>query len=206
MIRLWGRDTSINVQKVMWLAREIGLEVERIDAGGKFGGLDTAEYGALNPNRRVPVLDDDGFILWESNAIVRYLAATYGGPEIWPADQQARALADQWMTWQVSTLWPVLRVVFIGQIRTPREARDEAEIARQSAQTCTLFQLLDAHLAERAFVAGDHLTLGDIPIGASCYRYKNLDIDRPETPNLDAWYDRLKAREPYAVHVMIEMV
>src|SRR5580700_11331791 len=128
MLKIWGRANSINVQKVLWVSEELGLFFDRVDAGMQFGVVDTPEYQALNPNALVPTIDDDGFILWESNAIVRYLAAKYGaqdGPNsLWPDDLQTRALADRWMDWQ-QMLWAKgLREVFWTLVRTPQEQRD----------------------------------------------------------------------------------
>ena len=131
MLVVWGRKNSINVQKVMWCVGELGLAHERKDVGGPFGGLDTAEYGALNPNRRVPtIVDGDGTTIWESNAIVRYLAARYGSGSLWPEDASARARADLWLDWMQTTLLPNLAPVFLGLIRTPAEERDMAKIER----------------------------------------------------------------------------
>ena len=128
MLRVWGRNNSINVQKVMWTVGELGLPHERIDVGGAFGGLDTAEYGALNPNRRIPTVEDEDVVVWESNACVRYLAARYGAGRLWPEDVRRRAAADMWMDWQVSTLMPDMTVVFWGLIRTPEAERDYPKI------------------------------------------------------------------------------
>ena len=131
MLVVWGRKNSINVQKVMWTVAELGLAHERKDVGGPFGGLDTAEYGALNPNRRIPtIVDEDGTTIWESHSCVRYLAARYGAGNLWPEDPSARALADRWLDWMQTTLLPDLAPVFIGLIRTPAEKRDMAQIER----------------------------------------------------------------------------
>ncbi len=129
MLRVWGRTNSINVQKVMWAVGELGLAHERVDAGGEFGGLDTAAYGAMNPNRMIPVVDDGGTVVWESNAVVRYLAARYGAGGLWPEDPGARSLADRWMDWQLSTAQPAMGPVFINLVRTPPERRDHAAVA-----------------------------------------------------------------------------
>jgi glutathione S-transferase len=205
MLRIWGRTNSSNVQKVMWAVGELGLAHERIDAGGRFGGLDTPEYGRMNPNRRVPTLDDDGVILWESNACVRYLAARYGKGGLWPEEPAARALSDRWMDWQIATVNPDLTVVFWGLIRTPADQRDHAAIAAAADRLGGIFGMLDAALAGQDFVAGNHLTIGDIPIGITCYRYYELPIERPELPNLAAWYGRLQQRAAFREHVMIPL-
>ena len=203
MLKVWGRDNSINVQKVMWTVGELGLEHERIDAGGKFGRLDTPEYGAMNPNRRVPTVDDDGVIVWESNACVRYIAARYGAGRLWPEDPAARAQADMWMDWQVSTLGPDMTVVFWGLVRTPEAERDYAAIQAAGERLGASWRILDHHLASRAFIAGDAFTMGDIPLGAHAYRYLNLPLERPKLPNVEVWYARVRERGPFRNHVML---
>jgi glutathione S-transferase len=203
MLRIWGRNNSINVQKVMWAVGEVGLEHERIDVGGAFGGLDTPEYGRLNPNRRIPTVEDGEVVVWESNACVRYLAARYGAGTLWPEDPARRAAADCWMDWQQTTLLADMTVTFWGLIRTPAAERDHAAIEAAAKRLGTTWRILDQHLASRRFVAGDSLTIGDIPVGASCYRYYGLPIERPQLPNVEAWYDRLKERAPFRAHVMV---
>ena len=205
MLRIWGRTNSINVQKVMWAVGELGLEHERIDAGGQFGRLDTPEYGALNPNRLVPTVEDGGVVLWESNACVRYLAARYGAGGLWPEDAALRSGSDRWMDWQITRLQADMTVVFWGLIRTPAEKRDMAAINAATTRLGEVWRVLDHHLASRLFVAGDHLTMGDIPVGAMCYRYQQLPIERPKLPNLEAWYGRLRERAPYREHVMLPL-
>jgi glutathione S-transferase len=203
MLRVWGRNNSINVQKVMWAVGELGLAHERIDVGGKFGGLDTPEYGRLNPNRRVPTVEDEGVVVWESNACVRYLAARYGAGRLWPEDPGKRAVADMWMDWQASTLLPDMTVVFWGLVRTPEAGRDHGAIEAAAKRLGPVWEILDQHLASRAFVAGDALTIGDIPVGAACYRYFGLAIARPRLPHVERWYGRLKERAPYREQVMV---
>jgi glutathione S-transferase len=205
MLKVWGRPNSINVQKVMWAIAELGLEHERIDAGGTFGRLDDTAYAALNPNRLIPVLEDGGTVVWESNAILRYLAARYGAGSLWPEDPAARSEADRWMDWQLTTLQPSLAPVFWGLVRTPPEQRDTAAIRAHAERLGKSMQILDEHLGRRRFVAGDALTMGDIPVGCVYWRYINLDIDRPNLPNLQLWHQNLKARDPYRRHVMIPL-
>ena len=211
MLVVWGRKNSINVQKVMWCVGELGLACERKDVGGPFGGLDTADYGALNPNRRIPtIVDGVGPAIWESHSCVRYLAARYGAGSLWPEDPATRALADRWLDWMQSTLLPNLAPVFIGLIRTPAEQRDMAKIERSAQAMGETWRILDAHLDGRRFVSADALTMGDIAVGAACYRYHALDIEglgvaRPALPNIAAWYERLQAREHFRTHVMIPL-
>lgn len=203
MLRIWGRTNSLNVQKVMWAVGELGLTHERIDAGGAFGGLDTADYRRLNPNGLVPVVEDGPVVVWESNACVRYLAARYGDGGLWPGDPGERARSDMWMDWATTTVIPALGPAFMQLVRTPAEKRDMAVVTSAAARLGPIFALLDDHLAHTPFVAGDHLTIGDIPLGCAFWRYQNLDIDRPSLPNCQLWYQNLKARDAYRHHVML---
>lgn len=205
MLKIWGRNNSVNVQKVMWTVAELGLEHERIDAGGAFGKLDTPEYAAMNPNRHIPVVQDGALVVWESNVCVRYLAAKYGNGSLWSEDPGERALADMWMDWMGNTLVADLTTVFWGLIRTPPEQRDMNAIKAAVGRLGANWKILDGHLAGRDYVAGERLTMGDIPVGAACYRYYQLAIDRPSLPHVDAWYQRLQARSAFAQHVMIPL-
>ncbi|KCB34109.1 glutathione S-transferase family protein [Bordetella hinzii] len=194
MLKIWGRLSSVNVQKVVWAVRELALPHTLTEAGGAFGGLDTPEYGRMNPNRRVPVIDDGGFVLWESNAIVRYLAARYGAGSLWPADPCVRADADRWMDWQTTEWQPALGPAFLGLIRTPEAQRDPAAIAAAVKRSAACALLLEQALQGRDFIAGSQFTMGDIPLGCAAHRWFGLPIERPETPNLAAWYRRLMMR------------
>lgn len=206
MLTVWGRTNSINVQKAMWTVGELGLPHRRIDAGGAFGGLDTPAYKALNPNARIPTIDDGGTVVWESNAIVRYLAARYGAGGLWPVEAAARAEADRWMDWQMSTLTADMVTVFWGLVRTPAEKRDLAAIAAAAERMGKAWGVLEAHLAAgRPFVGGAALTMGDIPVGCFYWRYTKLDIARPSLPALDAWHARLLARPAFAEHVALPL-
>jgi glutathione S-transferase len=205
MLKVWGRKTSINVQKAMWAVGELGVPHQRIDAGGPFGGLDTPAFAKLNPNRLVPVIEDDGFVLWESHAIVRYLAAEYGTGRLAPADRKQRALANQWMEWANSTLYPnVILTCFLGLIRTPARERDGAAIEAAARRVGEDLAILDSQLGGRSYILGDQLTVADIANGALMYRYFNLEIPRPQLSNVEAWYQRLTQRKPYQEHVMLD--
>lgn len=204
MLTIYGRANSFNVQKAMWLVGELGIAHNRLDVGGKFGGRDEPKFRAMNPHGWIPVIDDDGTIVWESNAIVRYLAARYGAStDWWPSDPGKRAKGDQWMDWASSTLNVGFMGVFLGFYRTPEAKRDWTKIKADLARAATHYGLLDRHLASRAYVAGDAPSIGDIPIGATLYRYFTLEIERPRLPNLEAYYKRLTARPAYARHVMV---
>jgi glutathione S-transferase len=203
MLKVYGRDNSVNVQKVMWIIAELGLQCERIDIGGPFGRNDEDWYLAMNPMGRVPVLDDDGFILWESHSIVRYLACKYGDGAIYPADPAARADAEKWMDWQIGFMQPAITPVFWGLIRTPEGERDMAAINAGAVETAKLMAVLDRQLEGRDFIAGDRLSIADIPAGAMTYRWYGLAIEHPDYPSLRAWYERLSTRQPYRDHVML---
>jgi glutathione S-transferase len=204
MLKIWGRRNSINVQKVLWCADELGLAYENVEIGGAFGRNREPWYLALNPNGLVPTIEDGETVVWESNSIVRYLAARYGAGRLWPEDAAARSQADRWMDWQLSALGG-MTTLFWGWVRTPPEKRDLAalETARQS--TADVWRRLDGHLAGRGYVAGAAFGMGDIPVGAMCYRWQALPIERPELPNLAAWYARLSERPAYRRHVMVPM-
>ncbi|HRD76316.1 MAG TPA: glutathione S-transferase family protein [Hyphomicrobiaceae bacterium] len=205
MLKVWGRKTSINVQKVMWTVGELGLKHERVDLGGPFGGLDTPGYGKLNPNRLVPTIEDDGVIVWESNAIVRHLAQKYGRGSLSPSDEATYARADSWMDWTLTSLYAdVISTCFLGLIRTPASERNAPAVEAAARRAADKLALLNAQLADRPFIMGDQLTIADIPVGSLMYRYFNLAIPRPKMPHVEAWYARLMARPAFQTHVMIE--
>lgn len=204
MLKIWGRRSSANVQKVAWLVGELGLPHEHIPTGGDFGGLDTPAFRAMNPHGKVPVIEDGGVVVWESHAILRYLAATHGADRFWSADPAARAPIDGWMDWAQTALQPAfLSGVFWGGYRTPEAQRDAAAVARALDQTARCLALVERRLDDRPFVAGDALSLADIAIGTHLYRYFELEMVRPPLSRLEAWYDRLRARPAYREHVMI---
>lgn len=205
VLKIWGRPNSINVQKVLWCCDELGLDYERIDAGGAFGTTRDPEYLALNPNGLVPTISDDGFVLWESNAIVRYLAAKYGSGTLWPESLEVRAEAEKWMDWQLGTLWASMRPVFIGLIRTPPEERDWTSIRAFREKTIQHWSILDEHLKDRACIAGSSFGMGEIPLGVSAYRWFQLGVDPPPMHNLEAWYHRLRNRPAFEANVTLPL-
>jgi glutathione S-transferase len=205
MLKIWGRKNSINVQKVLWACGELALPVERIDAGMAFGVNNTPEYKAMNPNGLVPLMSDDGFLLWESHAIVRYLARRYGLGSLCPADAQTAADADRWMEWFSTTLWLNLKPVFWNLVRVPPEQRDMPLVASSLQLLTANFQLVDAWLAQRDYVAGAAFSMGDIPMGVSAFRWYNMPIERPALKNLDAWYARLCERPAFQQHAMLTL-
>ncbi|HUL57025.1 MAG TPA: glutathione S-transferase [Usitatibacter sp.] len=194
MLRIWGRISSINVQKVVWCADELGLEYERIDAGGSFGLTQSPEYLAMNPNSYVPTIDDGGFVLYESNAIVRYLAARHSSGTLWPEDLEARADADRWMEWLSTTLVPSMREAFWQLIRVPAEKRDAAAVEKSRSGTERLMGILDAQLAKGRYLTPHGFTTADIVTGCAVHRWLRLPLERTPRPNVERWYADLKSR------------
>lgn len=203
MIKIWGRNTSSNVQKAMWAIGELKLEHTRIDVGGAFGKNKEPAYLAMNPNGLVPTLEEeDGFLLWESNSIVRYLAAKHDkAGVIEPKDPKQRALASQWMDWQLSVAGPAIFGLFWGLVRTPPEKRDMAAIDASRKKTAEALAMLDAQLGKTAYLAGPNFSYGDIPVGIVAYRFIKLVPDRPFMPNLDRWFAAISARQAFKDHI-----
>ena len=194
MLQLWGRLSSINVRKVAWTLRELGLPHERFEAGGRFGVVDTAEYRARNPNGLVPLLVEDDFVLWESNVIVRYLCARHAAGTLYPEPLRERADAERWMDWQQTTMNPAGRNAFIQLIRTPADQRAPRLLELSIAATEPLFDVLDRHLATREYLCTDHFTMADIPLGCEAHRWFNLPREHRPWPNVERWYRALRAR------------
>lgn len=202
MLTIWGRLNSHNVKKVAWFAVELGLPFERHDVGGQFG-MDAA-YLAKNPNALIPTIEEDGVILWESNAILRYLAAKHGGARYWPADPAVRAVADKWMDWQIDYA-EAQRDAFVHLVRKAAEQRDPAAIAASAERCAKRMRTLDAALAQSPWLSGPDFGIGDIPIGVYAHTYFSLDIARPALPYVEDWYARIRTRPGYAEQVMIAL-
>jgi glutathione S-transferase len=192
MLKVWGRVSSINVQKVVWCCDEMGLAYERIDCGGKFGMNDTPEFLAMNPNGLIPVIDDGGFILYESNAIVRYLASR--SQALFPQEPRRRADIDRWMEWQSTGFTPAMWAAFMMLVRTPEPQRDMAAVESSRAKSEKHAAILDRHLAGRRYLTGDAFTAADIVVGCAAHRWLNLPLARDPRPHLERWYAELKAR------------
>jgi glutathione S-transferase len=202
MLKIWGRNTSSNVQKAMFAVGELKLPCERIDIGGSFGNNREPAYLAMNPNGLVPTLEEeDGFLLWESNTIIRYLAAKYGTGSLMPADLRIAALANKWMDWQLTVFGPAITPVFWNLIRTPPEKRDPNAIADGMVKSTAAVKILDEQFAKTAYAAGDGFSMGDIPIAIMSYRYRTLVPDRPAFPNFERWYAAIAARPAFREHV-----
>ena len=201
MLKILGHPASSNVQKVLWCCGELALPFERRDIAGPFGGNRTPEYLALNPNGLVPTIDDDGFVLWESNVIVRYLAAKHGNGKLYPADLRRRADAERWMDWQQTTVAAPMGVLFRALLRKPAETIDASALDAARGRATAAWEILDRALARHRYVAGDELTVGDIALGNAIHRWHRLPIERPALANLDAWYARLRELSAYREHI-----
>jgi glutathione S-transferase len=197
MLKIWGRTNSVNVKKVLWAAEELGLQYERIDAGLHFGVNKTPEYLKMNPTGLVPTMEDDGFVLWESHSIVRYLAAKHGAGRLWPKELRSRADAERWMDWTYSFQRELQRPLFWALVRTPPEKRDPAAIEAARKTCAELLKIPERYLAERPYIAGNDLTMGDIPLGCHVQLWMRLPIDRPAQPALEAWFERLCQRPAF---------
>lgn len=202
MITVWGNADSINVQKVLWTCEELALDYHRIDAGRHFGVVGTPAFRELNPNGLVPTIADDGYVVWESNTIVRYLAGRYAQDGLLPGDPRARADAERWMDWTNSTLWPALLPLFRAFMRTPASERDPARIEEQRLAALGTMRILDDHLAGRDYAGGAAFTVGDIAAGCAAWRWFALPIVREDLPRLERWFARLAERAAFRKTVM----
>ena len=202
MLKIHGRNNSSNVQKVVWALDEMKVQYERIDAGGEFGIVNEEPYLKMNPNARVPTLEEDDFILWESNAIVRYLAAKHGDKEFYPDDPKVRASSDRWMDWQQTTVAPVITPIFWGLVRTPENEQDLSVIEANRLKMIDVMKILDNNLSDKTFVAGTSFSIGDIPLGIMVYRWLTLIKNRPAMTHLENWYNRLTERPSFKKNVL----
>jgi glutathione S-transferase len=205
MLKILGRATSTNVQKVLWFCDTEGIEYDHDnDIGGAFGRNDTPEYLAMNPNGRVPVVIDDGFVMWESCSILRYLARKTKSA-FYPSGFAERQIVERWMDWELSLLAPRHVPVFIGMVRTKPEDRNQSAIDNAVVQWNAAMQILENQLADNAYVAGEAFTLADIPIAPIAHRWFNLDIERIDAPNIKRWYESFAGDAGFAKWVNIEL-
>jgi len=203
MLRIWGREAALNVQKVLWCADEIGLAYERIDAGQQFGVIDTPRYRALNPNGRGPTLEDGELVLWESNAIVRYLCAKYSMGALCPEPLDRRADVDRWMDWQAVTLfYPAFRTFYINTTRDVPDGPDTDQLETLRHAIIDKLGILERHLTTRRYVGGDSLTMGDIPLGVVIDKWLRMPIARPGMPAVEQYYARLNESGAYRRRVV----
>lgn len=205
MLKVYGRRNSSNVQKVMWLIGELDIPHEHIPAGGSFGGLDSPEFLSMNPQGKVPVIDDGGTVIWESHTILRYLAAKHGTPKFYSNDPAERAGYERWMDWSQCKLdRDFISGVFWGYYRAPEDQRDMDKVNIHIENCAAHMRLLDGVLEDQAYLGGDKFGLADIPAGSNLYRYFNLDIERPDVPNVERWYRSLTERPAFQEHVMLD--
>jgi glutathione S-transferase len=207
MLKIWGRASSSNVMKVVWLCEELSIPFERVDVGGEFGRTKEAFYLAMNPNSRVPTIEEaDGYTLWESNSILRYLVATRApGHAIHPTAPAARGRVERWMDWQLASLGGPMTPLFFTYVRIPEPKRDYAAAAKALEEASALWSIVDRQLGDAEYVEG-RFSLADIVLGPYLHRWFALPITRPDLPRLRAWYDRLQEKHPgFARHVAVEM-
>ncbi|OSN07692.1 glutathione S-transferase family protein [Lonsdalea iberica] len=204
MLTLWGRENSTNVKKVLWCAEELGLTYQHIPLGGAFGGNQDPDYLALNPNGLIPCLRDDELVLWESNSIVRYLAAQYGQDSLYLADAKVRASAEKWMDWAISFA-TFFGPVFINMMRTPADQRDRAAVEANIERCESLLSIADSALATQPWLSGEHFGVGDIPLGCIAYGWFGMPITRQPHPHLERWYQQLTTRPAFKSKVMIPL-
>ncbi|HEV2594636.1 MAG TPA: glutathione S-transferase family protein [Sphingomicrobium sp.] len=204
MIRIWGRANSTNVKKVLWCAEECGLDYQLTELGGKFGGLDDPGFRKLNPLGLVPVIDDDGLIVTESNAIVRYLAAEYGEKDLFPPLARKRARADAWMDWIQTSMMGPLFTLIVGMVRTPPEERDHDAIKAARTRARQLMGQMEELLQRQKFLSGERLGIGDIPAGCASHALISLGIGE-DLPAVMDWYRRLCGRPAYRDLVAIPL-
>jgi len=201
MLKIWGRATSSNVQKVLWCCAELDIEFERVDVGGPFGGNRDPEYLAMNPNGLVPTVKDGDLVMWESNTICRYLAATRNGEHLYPRDPAARTHVERWMDWQLAVIGPPMGQLLFGLVRSTPETRDPAAIEGARRRAAAAWTIIDDEVKDRPYLAGDHLSLAEIVLGTQIYRWFAFPIERPELPNLRAWHDRMHQHPGFKKHI-----
>ncbi|EPU3933767.1 glutathione S-transferase family protein [Morganella morganii] len=197
MITVWGRKNSSNVKKVLWCLTELGLTYQQKDAGGPFGGLDTPEYLAMNPNKTIPTYQDGEFILWESNAILSYLADKYDDGTLLPHNAEFRARAAQWMYWSDGSLFPYIKAMMGLLVRTPAEQRDPARVEELKQSLNHLIAMLNDDLAQRDYIAGNAFSIADMALAPLLYPWREVCHDRPDFPHIERWFARIETRPAY---------
>ena len=202
MITVWGRRNSVNVQKVLWALEELDVPYTRENVGGQFGGNRDPDFLAMNPMGLVPVIRDGDVTMFESNAIVRYLAARFRAGALRPQEHRSLAMAEQWMEWQSQSFAPHVNAMFINLVRTPPEKRNMEAVAAAEKQVTSALAIADSWLARHDWFAGSAFSFGDIVMGSFLWRYLGLDIARPAMPHLMEWHEALKARDAYRNTVM----
>ena len=206
MLKIWGRTTSSNVMKVLWLCEELGIPYEREDAGGEFGRTTEPFYLAMNPNSRVPTIEDGDFTLWESNSILRYLVATRApGHGLHPAAPKDRANVERWMDWQLASLNGPMVTVFFTYVRIPEAKRDYVATAKARDEAEALWRMVDTQIGSKNYVAAEQLTLADIALAPYAHRWFAMPIQRAPMPNLERWYATISQHPGCAKHICVEL-
>jgi glutathione S-transferase len=204
MLKIWGRTTSSNVQKVLWTCAELGITYDRVDHGGPFGGNRDPEYLKLNPNGLVPTVIDGDLVMWESNTICRYLCNTHpNGGSLYPSDFAARTHVERWMDWQLSVIGAPMGALLQGLIRSTPETRDAGAIEAARRRAITAWEIVDDALADQPYLGGQSLSLAEIVMGTHIYRWFNYPIERPQMPRLQAWYERCLERPGFKSHIVM---
>ena len=196
-ITLWGRLNSANVQKAVWVLEELELSYEHVPVGGAWGGNDTPEYLAMNPNGLVPTLRDGDVTVWESHAVVRYLSAEYGSGLLYPMEARDRAVVDQWTDWTATTFQPAWIALFWSKVRTPVAQQHAAAIGRALIATNRCLAIMDQRLSAAPYLGGAEFSFADIVAGVAMYRWSTMAIDRPVLPAVAAWHERLDTRRAF---------
>jgi glutathione S-transferase len=201
MLEILGKASSINVRKVLWTCAELNLAFEREDWGSGFRSTQTPDFLALNPNGLVPVVRDGDFVLWESNTIIRYLAARYDGAHLYPAHPLLRARVDQWIDWQAADLNRSWSYAFLGLVRQSAAHQAASEIAQSIENWTRHMRVLDEQLrATGAFVAGEQFSLADIPIGLSVNRWFGTPFEHLHFPAVSEYFERLNERPGFEAY------
>jgi glutathione S-transferase len=208
MLKIWGRRTSSNVQKLLWFCGEVGIPYERVDAGLTFGVTKTPEYLAMNPNALIPTIEDDGFVLWESNTILRYLASKHRQMSWYPQDLKHRAEVEKWMDWANSSLGAAITPIMWQLFRIAPDLRDSKLLLSSAEKSTAMIDILEAHFEKNTYAAGTYPTLADIPMAIQAYRWSNMpwaqfNYQAPARPKVQAWLDRLAERQVFREVVMI---
>lgn len=203
MLKIWGRASAYNVQKVLWFIDELGINYEHIDIGSVIGELESEEFLAMNPHGRIPVIQDNNLYVWESNTIIRYLAATFGKDSYWVADSAERTLVDRWVDWELASSQPDFISFFWAYYRTPEYKRDIVKIEYYKKRCEKNFSILNSQLLINRYVAGSEFSIADIALGTALFRYFNMDIEVVVLPNIYNWYQRLCDRSAFQKNICI---
>ncbi len=201
MLKIWGRASSSNVQKVLWCCAELEIPFERVDVGGPFGGNRDPEYLSMNPNGLVPTVKDGDLVMWESNTICRYLATIHNGERLYPRDPAARTHVERWMDWQLAVIGAPMGQLLFGLVRSAPETRDNAAIEAARRRAATAWTIVDDELKDKPYLGGSELSLAEIVLGTQIYRWFAFPIERPELPKLRAWHDRLHERPGFKQYI-----